>query len=477
MKIKKVKLVVIMLVTFLASLFLAISVSTSAKSIQLTVDVNRILADVSHKPLGIGLNFVGDQANISAPLEDIKVGTLRFATNEYYLFDQSEPDNPKVAIQDPNLWPVKSFAKPDGTWWSKMNFDDFMAVCQSTNAEPFIVIAIDAIAYQGTAPHASPEEVLKSAVDWVNYANLVKGYQVKYWEIGNESNLKNSELINWTPEKYAQTVVQFSQAMKGIDPTIKIGANGMRIDKNQDWWGEVMPIIKDDVDYLITHQYSWHQDYQEWKNSRDEYNYNLKDAVKAIKTYNPNLRLNVTENSSFNPSISHPNNTWKMLHNFEILGETLSFNKVDYVHFWTSRWLESDPLAVDNSAFDTNYQLTPIGYPLKIWNTFLKQKMVYTTKAAETVRSWASYDSTDNSLSIFLLNKNEVSQNVNINLNSYINELDHECWILKGASPQSRNITWNKSDSVFLRGSKIKTKLEPLSVTVISFPDSKLESS
>lgn len=473
MKMIKAKVVVIMFAAFLASLFLVIAVSTSAKPTQLKVDVNRILADVSHQPLGIGLNFVGDQPNISAPLQEIKVGTLRFATNEYYLFDQSEPNNPKVAIQDPRLWPVKSFSKPDGTWWGKLNFDDFMAVCQSTNAEPFIVVAIDAIAYQGNAPHAAPEEVLKSAVDWVNYANVVKGYQVKYWEIGNESNLKNSDLINWTPEKYAQAVVQFSRAMKAIDPTIKIGANGMRIDKNQDWWGQIMPLIKDDVDYLVTHQYSWHQDYQEWKNSQDEHDYNLKDAVKAIKTYNPNLRLNVTENSSFNPSISHTNNTWKMLHNFEMLGESLSFNQVDYVHFWTSRWLESDPYAEDNSAFDANYQLTPIGYPLKVWNTFLKQKMVYVTKAAETVRCWASYDPRDNSLSVFLLNKNQVRQNVSIQLNNYARNMQNERWVLKGSTPQSRDANWSKSGSALSRGNKIKTRLAPLSVTVISFPGKK----
>ena len=440
---------------------------------KVTVDVGRVIADVSNRPLGIGLNFISDRPNISQPLQKIKVGTLRFATNEYYLFDQSEPNNPKVAIQDPALWQVKSFSKPDGTWWNKLYFDDFMALCRETNAEPFVVIPIDAIAYKGEAPHASSKEVLESAVDWVKYANLLKGYQVKYWEIGNESNLKTNELINWTPEKYAQTVVQFSQAMKAIDPSIKIGANGMRIDKNQDWWGQIMPLIKDDVDYLVTHQYSWHKDYQSWKNSQDEYTYNLKDAVQAIKNYEPNLRLNVTENSSFNPSIKQPNNTWKMLHNFEILGESLSFSQVDYVHFWTSRWLETDPYASDTNAFDDNYQLTPMGYSLRVWNTFLKQKIVNTTTEVGTIRSWSSYDPSDNALSVFLLNKDEVSQKIIINLNNYNNSKDGELWVLKGQSPQSRDITWNQSDSVSLTKKKIITTLDPLSVTVISFSGKK----
>ena len=372
--------------TFILSFALfIIPVKILATTQKITVDVNNILSDVSNNPVGIGLHFMGDNPSVTEPLKDIKAGTLRFATNEYYLFDKNEPKNPKVAIQDPDLWQVKGFSKPDGTWWGKLKkFDDFMSICQSTRAEPFIVIGIDAIAYTGDAPHASPEEVLEAAVEWVRYANIVKGYNVKFWEIGNETNLKTNDKINWTPEKYAETVVQFSQAMKAVDPSIKIGANGMRLKKNDDWWDRIMPIIKDDVDFLITHQYSWIKNYQQWKNDPYQYDYNIKDATKAIETYNPALRLNVTENSSHNPGVSHTNNTWKMLHNFEVLGQTLRFDKVDYVHFWTSRWVSKDVCSQDKNAFDADYKLMPMGYPLKVWSNFLKKKMVYSTKKSRS---------------------------------------------------------------------------------------------
>jgi alpha-L-arabinofuranosidase len=329
----------------------------------------------------LGLNFIADQPNISPPLQKLQLGTLRFATNEYYLFDPQEPDNPKVAIQDPSLWQVSSFSKPDGTWWNKLNFDQFMEICQATKAEPFIVVGIDAIAYQGAAPHVTPEQVVAAAAAWVKYANLTKGYQVKYWKIGNESNVPHHELVNWTPEQYGQTVVRMAQAMKAVDPSIKIGANGMRIKPNDDWWSRVMPIVKNDVDFLVTHQYSWQENYEAWRDSPDRYDYNLQDAVKAIATYQPGLKLNVTENSSFNPTAPHPNSTWKMLHNFEMLGQTLSIQGVEFAHFWTSRWLEKDSLAENNSAFDRDYQLTPMGYPLKVWNQFLKPQMLASSKA------------------------------------------------------------------------------------------------
>ncbi|MEL6579902.1 MAG: hypothetical protein AAFQ14_09120 [Cyanobacteria bacterium J06621_12] len=463
---KKPRLPLLLLFFVLAlGLIMGISIADSGK--QIAVDVGQVVTLVEHN-LGIGLNFLSDRPDVSQSLQKLQVGTLRYATNESYLFDGQEPNSPKVAIQDSSLWQVDSFAKADGTWWSKLDFDQFMKICQETQAEPFIVVAIDAIAYQGTAPHATAEEVIAAAADWVKYANLERGYQIKYWEIGNESNIKHHEEVVWTPEQYAQTVVQIAQAMKAVDPTIKIGANGMRVKENDDWWSRIMPIVKDDVDFLITHQYSWESDYLTWKDTTSTYDYNLQDAVKAIATYNPQLKLNVTENSSFNPSVSHSNNTWKMLHNFEMLGQALSTKQVDYIHFWTSRWLESDPLAEDNSAFDTNYQLTPMGYPLQVWNQFLKSSLVYSAQIP-TVSSWASYEPKDRSLSILLLNKEETPQNVSIVLNNYIPKTRLlKPWVLQGATPESIDVTWSQSGSAWIWDRKIRVELEPLSVTAIA---------
>ena len=447
---------------------IAVAIPTLATGQEIVIDTTKVVAEVEHN-LGLGLNFIGDDPNIIQPLQELQLGTLRYATNEYYLFDPQEPNVPKVAIQDPSLWQVESFSKPDGTWWSKLSFDRFMEICQATNAEPFVVVSIDAIAYRGNAPHATPEEVIRAAAGWVKYANLVKGYQIKHWEIGNESDIIHHDTIRWTPEQYGQTVLRLAQAMKAVDPTIKIGVNGMRIKENDDWWDRLMPIVKDKVDFLVTHQYSWQENYATWKDATDRYDYNLQDAVQAIATYKPELTLSVTENSSFNPNVPHANNTWKMLHNFEMLGQTLSTEGVDYVHFWTSRWLEQDPLAEDNSAFDRDYQLTPMGYALEVWNQLLKPQMLATT--ASKISTWATYDPGDRSLNVLLLNKEQTTQNATIVLRNYdsggglLKPL-----VLKGTDPNATDVTWNKSGSAFVWGGRVKTKLQPLSVTVISFP-------
>ena len=98
------------------------------------------------------------------------------------------------------------------------DFDTFMASVQRVGAEPMI------IANYGTG---TPEE----AADWVRYAKD-KGYRAKYWAIGNENYGNGHYGGAWeaddhadkSPAAYAAGVVAYSEAMKAVDPDIKIGA-------------------------------------------------------------------------------------------------------------------------------------------------------------------------------------------------------------------------------------------------------------
>ncbi|KPK65127.1 MAG: hypothetical protein AMK73_03825 [Planctomycetes bacterium SM23_32] len=67
------------------------------------------------------------------------------------------------------------------------------------------------------------------AAEWVRWANEVMGYEVRYWEVGNELEgsweaghflADGSEL---TGEMYARRYAEFAKAMKAVDPTIKVG--------------------------------------------------------------------------------------------------------------------------------------------------------------------------------------------------------------------------------------------------------------
>src|SRR3954452_4746942 len=81
------------------------------------------------------------------------------------------------------------------------------------------------IATYGTG---TPQE----AADWVRSANVTKGYGAKYWTIGNEnygnghygSAWEGDDHADKSPAQYAAEVVAYADAMKAVDPTIKVGA-------------------------------------------------------------------------------------------------------------------------------------------------------------------------------------------------------------------------------------------------------------
>ncbi|MER7456033.1 cellulose binding domain-containing protein [Micromonospora sp. NPDC126480] len=99
------------------------------------------------------------------------------------------------------------------------DFDTFMAGVRRTGAQPMVV------ANYGTG---SAEE----AAGWVRYANVTKGYGVTYWTIGNENYGNGHYGAEWeaddhadkSPRQYAAEVVAYADAMKAVDPTIKVGA-------------------------------------------------------------------------------------------------------------------------------------------------------------------------------------------------------------------------------------------------------------
>jgi Cellulose binding domain/Fibronectin type III domain len=99
------------------------------------------------------------------------------------------------------------------------DFDTFVAGVRRTGAQPMIITNYGT----GTAAEAA---------GWVRYANVEKGYGVKYWTVGNENYGNGHYGAAWeadhhedkSPRAYASAVVEFADAMKAVDPTVKVGA-------------------------------------------------------------------------------------------------------------------------------------------------------------------------------------------------------------------------------------------------------------
>jgi hypothetical protein len=118
-----------------------------------------------------------------------------------------------------DIYHWKDHTAPGGYVAPDTDFDTFVAGVRRTGAQPMV------IANYGTGTAAE-------AADWVRYANVTKAYGVRYWTVGNENYGNGHYGASWeaddhddkSPLAYATAVVEFAEAMKAVDPTVKVGA-------------------------------------------------------------------------------------------------------------------------------------------------------------------------------------------------------------------------------------------------------------
>jgi alpha-N-arabinofuranosidase len=165
---------------------------------------------------------------------------LRFPgdANEYFWEDGIGPHN---------LRPDSRPSQPNRNF--HYGTDEHMALCEMIGAEAFICVnPVSGIADGDLSKTAPLTQKVERAANWVEYCNTPNDgtnpnggtdwaavraenghpepYGVTYWVIGDEIHRPNRGIDVIT---YAQDFCAFSEAMKAVDPTIKIGASGVVI--------------------------------------------------------------------------------------------------------------------------------------------------------------------------------------------------------------------------------------------------------
>jgi len=133
--------------------------------------------------------------------------------------------------------------------------DQFIALCGELGAEPLISVRL---------ANSSPEV----AANWVKYANQTKGYNIKYWSIGNEPSLYRTRLglTDYDTARFNQEWRKFAEAMRTVDPTIKLVgpdthqfvadfAQNPKDVNHKDWLEEFLKANGDLVDIVAVHRY------------------------------------------------------------------------------------------------------------------------------------------------------------------------------------------------------------------------------
>ena len=184
----------------------------------------------------------------------------------------------------------------------------------------------------------------EQAAEMVRYTNVEKKYNVQYWSIGNEPTLFDAELKNrgesYNVERFNKEWRSFAEAMKKVDPTIKLvgaeinqfsydptpGATTNFQQRDEDWFIEFLKANGNLVDVVSFHRYPFPKtrvsgppSIEELSQNAQEWDKIITHARDLIHQYTSrDLPIAVTEfNSAYDKSVggeatpdSHYNAIW-----------------------------------------------------------------------------------------------------------------------------------------------------------------------
>ena len=465
----------------------------------IAVNVATTIRPVERRIVGINTNFMTDHAAVRSvgqgyeqALRQLGVKSLRYPEGE--MADALAWAAPPFANAQPTLlrtgpqeWPSN-----DPRWVANgaafvnapLNFDEFMSYAQRIGAEPTLVVAFDSMYKPATPGGVAPtkQQLLDTAVAWVRYANVTKGYGVKYWEIGNESYL-NSYNGGAKASDYARDLAEFAQAMKAVDPTILIGANGPdnqgtrgELDTSGSWWQTVLATAAPAIDFLVVHSYpAWQWgSYDTYRTSTPNLTGAVDGATAALASWAPGhaqrIQIAVTEMNSADWSkggwsSDNNNSLGHAVVLFEMIGAHLLHPRVSMAQIWNTRWIYTATPDLWN-ALDEQNRPFATGQALAIWGQFLQTRMVGTTNTA-LVHSFASYDPTTRQLSVFLINKDTAARKTSVSLQQYADSVTGSRWSLRGQGADDKAPVWGKVQDIGATRGALVVNLDPVSVTVL----------
>ena len=232
----------------------------------LSIEMDRVVAPVLPTHFGVNTTFRnGSDQHQRSSLYAGKATTLRFPAgsgSNLYFFDGEVPAvtapfvNQKGGVEQ--VVPISAFGR------SNLTPDLYAEFVNMINGEGIVVVNYFYARYGVTASGTRADRV-KQAADYaaafVRKMNVELKANIKYWEIGNECYGKweaGCEMANsagvLTGREYGEDFRVFAQAMKAVDPTIKVGVVVKDVD---DAWNQtVLPEVKDHADFLVVHEYS-----------------------------------------------------------------------------------------------------------------------------------------------------------------------------------------------------------------------------
>jgi hypothetical protein len=173
---------------------------------------------------------------------------------------------PLVAAITPTYLRVGGYNNDANTpdTFDNAQLDAMVTYARAIGAEPILQVPHLAADSTGTPATAA------NAAAMVQYANVTKGYGIKYFSIGNEPDLYDASglpadstmpaIPGYTTDQYCASVTAYVTAMKAVDPTIKIVGPDLAYKYqagggSNDWLTPILTTCGGEFDVISIHRY------------------------------------------------------------------------------------------------------------------------------------------------------------------------------------------------------------------------------
>jgi hypothetical protein len=438
--------------------------------------------------IGVSTSSFSDANLTVASLQNVQPRFMRYYLGGTLVFDENNPPNGIASVtttaysRNGELTSAMSANMNGWKYTPALDFDNFMTLCKAYNAVPVVMLPVYA-AYTATpSPKMSRTELYSAHQAFIKYANITKGYGVKYWEIGNEDDLDPD---NTSAATYGEVFNELVPLLKSIDPSIECGANTFW-DTNR--WESLLPLIKNNLGFAVIHQYSPIEKYSDfltkdlvnWKGDGSDDEIMVDRFMDAINTLNdPTIptKVIVTEISSlctYAPPSPENNCVWKGLHNLQLLLQYGSYPNVIGTMNWVTWYSGGLENTFNIFSSGTETDLSPVGMTLQVLNDHLypivDKKVKFNNNAVEVT---VSHTTAFSAMSVFILNKSKNTQTVTINIPTFAGDpTNNSKWVYQPGTVDewSQSLTYEKSLITDLSSvSSASVNVPPLSCTVYDF--------
>jgi len=432
------------------------------------VDTHTVLRTLSGNPIGINFNYLRDDNHnrptgsptIQSVMKQMNVQWVRYPGGEisdWHFFSQ-----PPYEKADPT---VLTYNEDEGGYYQSVNnqdlldFDEYIDYLREFAGRAYIVVPYES--YERS--NKTKEEFLEHAVAWVRYANIQKNYNVVYWEVGNE---------NWhnktgTADEIARVAKEFAQAMKAIDPNIKVGCSGI----GRKWFKTLLEIAGEELDFVTVSNYLWLRNFEYYRKTEDVIlDGSARNAALAIQEspHKDRIKVIVAEFGAITWSKTwlDKNDLGHAIVTFDLAGQFICNNSVECAMQWFTRYMHG---AVEKNWYMLGNcnEILPVGQPLAIWGHFLKSKMVKVSGPKRT-RCFATFEPKTHALTVFVINKDTELRKVRIEIKVTNHFSTADVYHFAGKGDTDMKPTWSKAGTIDVSGNILESvELPDTSITVL----------